>query len=209
MTLVLNGWDNQLINGSTAVSALEFDGIVRQVTAANGAHYTSGTTSGTFNADTFDAFLAESCAKPTDLFGHPAAIQGLMSAYFQVQYQGSQVVQYPDGNRLVPGINFAGYVNTGIGRLAVHADVRFPRVNVGGGAFSSAIYALRMTQNGEPLVFKITQIPLSLRDLVPGCTAISFEVWTKTALIIKSMCAQSVYVSIFSGNIATTCTVIG
>ena len=209
MTLVLNGWDNMLVNGSTAVSALEFNGIVAQVTAANGAHVTSGTTSGSFSADAFDQFLGASCAKATDIFGHPAAIQGLMSAYFQVQYQGSQVVQYTDGNRIVPGINFAGFVNTGIGRLAVHADTRFPRTSNGTGGFSSIIYALRMVQNGEPLVYKLTQIPLSLRDLVPGCTAISFEVWVKTALIIKAMCAQSAYPAVFSGPVTTTCTIIG
>jgi hypothetical protein len=209
MTLVLNGWDDMLVNGSTAVSALEFNGIVQQVTAANGAHVSSGTVSGSFNANAFDQFLAASCAKPTDIFGHPAAIQGLMSAYFQVQYQGSQVVQYTDGARLVPGINFAGFVNTGVGRLAVHADTRFPRTSNGTGGFSSVIYALRMQHNGEPLVYKITQIPLSLRDLVPGCTAISFEIWVKTALIIKSMCAQGAYPAIFDGPIATTCTIIG
>jgi hypothetical protein len=66
-----------------------------------------------------------------------------------------------------------------------------------------------MAQNGEPLVYKITQIPLSLVDLAPGCTAISFEIWTKTALIIKSMCAQSAYPAVFDGPIATTCTLIG
>jgi hypothetical protein len=209
MTLVLNGWDNMLVNGSTAVSALEFNGIVAQVTAANGAHVTSGTTSGSFSADAFDQFLAASCAKPTDIFGHPAAIQGLLSAYFQTQYQGQQVVSYPDGNRLVPGINFAGYVNTAVGRLAVHADTRFPRTTNGTGGFSSIIYALRMAHNGEPLVYKITQIPLSLRDLVLGCSAIDFEIWTKTALIIKSMCAQGAYPAIFDGPITTTCTIIG
>jgi len=118
-------------------------------------------------------------------------------------------VQYTDGNRIVPGINFAGFVNTGIGRLAVHADTRFPRTSNGTGGFSSIIYALRMVQNGEPLVYKLTQIPLSLRDLVPGCTAISFEVWVKTALIIKAMCAQSAYPAVFSGPVTTTCTIIG
>lgn len=210
MTLVLNGWDEMLVNGDTDVSALEFNGIVDQVTLANGAHFVTSGASGSITGISFDRFLAESCAKATDIFGHPAAIQELMAAYYQLGYQGSQNVNFPGpANRIIPGYNFAGVVNTGVGQLAVHADIRFPRVASGETSFQSTIYALRMTHNGEPLVHKITQIPLSLQDLVRGCTAISFEIWTKTALVIKAMCAQSAYTALFTGQIASTCTVIG
>jgi hypothetical protein len=66
-----------------------------------------------------------------------------------------------------------------------------------------------MTHNGEPLVYKITQIPLSVNDLAPGCTAVSFEVWAATALVIKGCCAQGKMTSQFTGRIASTCTVVG
>ncbi len=211
MTLVLNGWDRLLALGDTNTNSLEFDGFEKYATNQSCTMHTNGTgtVSGTFSSTTFDRFLSESCAKPTHLFGHPAAIQELMAAYFQLGYQGSQVVNFADGDRIVPGFNFAGYVNTGVGRLAVVADNNFSRVDVTGGAFSASIWAMRMNHNGEPLVYKLTQIPLALKDLVPGCTAISFEVWTKTSLIIKHCCAHGQYTSLFTGRITTTCTTIG
>lgn len=207
MTLVLNGEDRLLAVGDATTRPLEFDGIETWVTEANGAH--AATASGTFSAQAFDRFVAESCARPTHLAGHPAAIQELMSAYFQLGFQGSQVINVASGDRIVPGFNFGGFVNTGIGRLQVIADTNFTRTG-SNGTFASNIYALRMNHNGEPLVIRETQIPLSLVDLAPGCTAISFEIWKKTALIVKAMCAQSVYsFSAWSGNIVSTCTKIG
>jgi hypothetical protein len=38
---------------------------------------------------------------------------------------------------------------------------------------------------------------------------VSFEVWAKTALVIKHCCAHGVYTSQFTGRIVTTCPVIG
>jgi hypothetical protein len=132
-----------------------------------------------------------------------------MSAYFVLGFQGSQVIYNNDGNRLVPGYNFAGEVNTAIGPLKVIADRNFTKTNSGSNSFSSSIYALRLVHNGEPLVYKTTQIPFSFRDLVPGCTAISFEVWSKTALIVKAMCAQGLYTfGTWTGRSITTCPVI-
>ena len=195
-TLVLNGWDRLLVNGNAGSNALEFSGIETQITSGNGAHVNdvSGqNASGTFTGVAFDRFLAEGCAKPTALAGHPQAIQELMSAYFALGFQGSQVIYNNDGNRLVPGYNFAGEVNTAIGPLKVIADRNFTKTASGANAFKSTIYALRMNHNGEPLVYKRTQIPFSFRDLVPGCTAIQFQVWAKTALIVKAMCAQGAY----------------
>jgi hypothetical protein len=213
MALVLNGEDRLLAVGNASSRPLEFSGIETQVTSGAGAHTNSVTgqdASGTFSATNFDRWLSEGCAKPTHLLGHPAAIQELMSAYFQLGFQGSQVINFADGNRLTPGFNFAGYVNTGIGRLQVIADSNFTRTASGTNSFSSKIYALRMTHNGEPLVYRETQIPLSLVDLAPGCTAISFEIWKKTALIIKAMCAQGVYsFGSLTGRILTQCTSIG
>ncbi len=211
MTLVLNGWDRLLVEGDATTRPLEFDGIEFQVTAANGSYTncSGSSASGTFSAQTYDRFLAASCAKPTHIFGHPQTVQEMLSGYFQLGFAGSQVVNFSDGNRITPGFNFAGFVNTGVGRVAVVADNNFNRNNVGGGNFLGTLYGLRMTHNGVPLVYQLHQFRLHLKDLVPGCTAISFEVWAKTALIIKHRCAHSRYCAIFTGAITTTCTTIG
>lgn len=210
-TLVLNGWDKLLVSGNAGSNTLEFSGLETLVTSGNGAHVndvTGQNASGTFTATTFDQYLAEGCAKPTVLAGHPQAIQELMSAYFVQGFQGSQIIYQPDGNRMVPGYNFAGEVNTAIGPLKVIADRNFTKTAAGSNKFLGKIYALRQNHNGEPLVYKATQIPFSFRDLVPGCTAIQFEIWAKTALIIKAMCAQGVYTNVFSGRTVTTCPTI-
>lgn len=210
-TLVLNGWDRLLVSGNADSNSLEFSGMETQITTANGAHgndITGQNASGTFTGAAFDRFLAEGCAKPTALAGHPQAIQELMSAYFTLGFQGSQVIYNNDGNRLVPGYNFAGEVNTTTGPLKVIADRNFTKTAAGANSFVSNIYALRMNHNGEPLVYKRTQIPFSFRDLVPGCTAIQFQVWAKTALVIKAMCAQGIYRNIWTGRSVTTCPTI-
>jgi len=209
-TLVLNGWDKLLVNGNAGSNTLEFSGIETLVTQANGAHFNATGTnmSGTFNAIDFDRFVAEGCAKPTHIFGNTQAVQELMSAYFTLGFQGSQVIYNNDGNRLVPGYNFAGEVNTAVGALKVVADRNFARTTVDSSSFMSNLYPLRMVHNGEPLVYKATQIPFSFRDLVPGCTAIQFEIWAKTALIIKAMCAQAVFRHQWVGRSISTCPVI-
>ena len=210
-TLVLNGWDKLLVNGNSNSNALQFDGLETFVTANNGAHandVTGQNASGTFSATAFDRFMTEGCAKPTTLAGHPQAIQELMSAYFVQGFQGSQVIYDQSGNRLVPGYNFAGEVNTAIGALKVIADRNFTKTAAGSNSFLSSIYALRTVHNGEPLVYKRTQIPFSFRDLVPGCTAIQFQVWAKTALIVKALCAQGVYKNTFTGRSVSTCPAI-
>lgn len=209
MTLVMNGWDRLLIQGDATSNTLEFDGIENLVTSALGSYCSTAGASGSFSASTYDSFLADSCAKPTHIFGHPQAIQGMLSAYFQLGFQGSQVVNFADGNRITPGFNFAGYVNTGIGRLPVVADNNFARSAAGANAVQATLYGLRMNHNGDPLVYKRTQIPLALKDLTPGCTAISFEIWAKTALIVKHRCAHSCYTALFTGQVVTTCPVIG
>jgi hypothetical protein len=210
MTLVLNGWDRLLVQGDSNGNSLEFDGFETYATNMSCTFHTNdNSASGTFSAISFDRFLSESCAKPTTLFGHPQAIQEMLSAYFSLGFQGSQVVNFSDGNRITPGYNFAGFVNTGVGRLAVVADNNFRRNASGATTFQADIWAMRMTHNGEPLVYKLTQIPFGLNDLTPGCTAISFQVWAATALVIKACCAQGKYTSQFSGRIASTCTAIG
>lgn len=211
-TLVLNGWDRLLANGNAGSNALEFSGLDTLITSGNGAHVndvTGQNASGSFTAATFDQYLAEGCAKPTVLVGHPQALQELMSAYFTLGFQGSQIITYNDsGNRLVPGYNFAGEVNTAIGALRVIADRNIGKTSAGTNTFTSKIFALRMVHNGEPLVYKATQIPFSFRDLVPGCTAIQFEVWAKTALVVKAMCAQGYFLHQFTGRSTTTCPTI-
>jgi len=207
-SLVTNGWDRLLVLGDVDNNSLEFDGITNLVTAAAGAHVNSSAPSGTFSAATFDRFLSEGCAKPTHVFGHPQAIQEMMSGYFQLGFAGSQTIFLGSGDRLTPGYNFASVVRTGIGDLTVVSDVNFPTSDLGGGTFFSTLYPLRVTHNGEPLVYKSTQIPLTVRDLVPGCTAMSFEVWAATALIIKHACAQARFSAVYTGNIVQSCTLI-
>lgn len=208
--LVLNGWDRLLVEGNATSNSLEFDGIENLVTTANGSHNNdTNSPSGSFAAATYDRFLAESCAKPTHIFGHPQAVQEMLSSYFQLGYQGSQIVNFADGDRITPGYNFAGFVNTGVGRLAVVADNNFNRADPAGATFTSRLYGLRMSHHGEPLVYKSTQIQLQMVDLAPGCTAISFEIWAATALIVKHKCAHSKFTAAFTGNVTTTCPVIG
>ena len=210
MTLVLNGWDRLLVLGDTNTNSLEFDGI--EEWEANNTctmHTNDNSASGSFSAISLDRFMIESCAKPDTILGHPSSIQEMMGAYFQLGYQGSQIVNHPTGDRITPGYNFSSFVNTAIGRLQVVADNNFTRNNAGGGAFQADLWPMRFNHNGEPLVYQITQIPLSLTDLVPGCTAISFEVWAATALVIKACCAQGSYTSQFTGRSTSTCTVIG
>jgi len=213
MTLVLNGWDRYLVVGNSSSNSLEFDGLDNYDTNMSNCTFHTNSAewaaSGSFASTTFDRWLAESCAKPTHLYGHPQAMQELMLAYFSLGFQGSQLVNFTSGDRIVPGFNFAGFVNTGVGRLAVVADNNFTRTASGASTFQAYIYALRMNHNGEPLVYKLTQIPLALKDLAPGCTAISFEIWAKTALVIKGCCAQGRYTGNFTGRIVTTCTTIG
>lgn len=211
-TLVLNQADRLLAVGNKANNSLEFDGIETLVTAANGAHTRAAAqvaASGTFAATDFDKFISESCAAPTDIFAHPQAAQELLSSYFQLWGLGTQVITYDSGERITPGYNFAGEVRTARGTLRVHADANFTRTAAGATSFTSNVYALRMVHNGEPLVYKTTQIPLAFKDLAPGCTAISFMIWSKLALVIKAMCAQSVWNGgLFSGRLVSTCPTI-
>lgn len=212
MTLVLNGWDRLLVQGNTANNSLEFTGLENWSTNMGcnfhtGSAQTGGPT-GSYTSANFDRFLSESCAKPTHVFGHPMAVQEMLSGYFQLGFAGSQVINYSDGGRITPGFNFAGFVNTGVGRLVVVADSNFRRTNTGGSTFQADLWTLRMTHNGEPLVYKLTQVPLSLQDLTPGCTTINFQIWAATALVIKACCAHGKFTSIFNGRIVTTCTTI-
>lgn len=210
MTLVMNGWDRLLVQGDTNSNSLEFDGIENWATNMSCTMHTNdNSASGTFSGASFDRFLSESCAKPTHLLGHPSAMQEVLAAYFGLGFNGSQVINFSSGDRITPGYNFAGYVNTGVGRLAVVADNNFAKTASGSTTFQADVWAMRFTHNGEPLVYKITQIPLSLTDLNPGCTAISFEIWAATALVIKACCAQSRFTSQFTGRIVSTCTAIG
>ena len=208
MTLVMNGLDKMMVDGDAATNSLEFDGIENWASGTSCTMHTPANLTGTFSAAAFDRFLSESCAKATLIAGHPTAIQEMLAGYFQLGFSGAEVINFADGYRITPGYNFAAYVNTSIGKLPVVADNNFRRADGGGGTFIADLWALRMAHNGEPLIYRITQIPLSYINLVPGCTAISFELWTKTALIMKLCCAQSRWSGIFTGRIVTTCTVI-
>lgn len=207
-TLVMNGWDKMLISGNKSGNALEFDGLETIITAGNGARVSTADASGTFTVANFDRFLAEGCAMPTDIFGHPQAIQELMTAYFALGGVAVQNIGYGSGNRITPGFNFSSEVNTGVGTLRVHADRNFAKTAAGTNQFSSKLYALRMTHNGAPLVYRLDQIPLSFKDLTPGCTSVSFQISSRTALIVKALCAQASYLSLFGGRIVSSCPVI-
>lgn len=207
-TLVMNGWDRLLVRGNAGSNSLEFSGIETLVNTTD-SYTNSAAPSGTFSAQTYNRFLDAGCAAPTHIFGHPQATQEMLSGYFLLGFNGSQQVFFNSGDRIVPGINYAGFVNTGRGKMAVVSDYNFTRTNINGTTFSSRLYGLRMNHNGTPLVYRSTQIPFGLTDLVPGCTAISFIVWAKTALIVKHLCAHSVFSAVFTGSISTQCTSIG
>ena len=208
-TLVLNGWDKLLVSGNATTNTLAFDGIENLVGSGTGAHYDHSNISGTFSSASFDRFLTEGCAKPSAVFGHPQAIQEMMTSYFANGGVAVQNVAKGDGNRLTPGFNFAGEVFTGAGTMKVVADSNFARTDVGDGTFQAHLYALRMSHNGDPLVYKANQFDLAFQDLTPGCTAISFQIWAKSALVIKAKCAQGDYLSGFTGRIQSTCSVLG
>lgn len=209
MTLVMNGWDRLLVNGNANSNSLEFDGIQQQITAANGSYTNSAAPSGTFSAQTYNRFLDAGCAAPTHILGHPQAINEMMSGYFTLGFNGSQQVFFTSGDRITPGINYAGFVNTSRGKMTVITDWNFTRNNIGGTTFSASLFGVRQNHNGVPLVYRRTQIPLGLTDLLPHCTAISFMVWAKTALIVKHRCAHSRFSAIFTGQITAQCTQIG
>ena len=212
MTLVLNGEDRLLAVGDATARPLEFDGIESLVVTGTSRSndMTGQNASGTFSADNFDAWLAEGCAAPDTLMGHPQAIQTLMSKYFQLGFQGSQLVNFNGGSQIVPGFSFAGFVETGVGRLAVVADRNFTKTGSGSNSYQSKIFALKTRHNGIPLIYRSVQFPLSLTDLAPGCTAVSLQVWKKEALIVKAKCIQGVYrFGTFPGRSVTTCATVG
>jgi len=209
-TLILNGWDRLLVVGDANTNSLEFNGVENWAEHESCTMHTNdNSASGTFSAIGFDRFIAESCAKPTEVWGHPQAVQEMMAGYFGLGFNGSQVISVPSGDRLTPGYNFAGYVNTGAGKMKVVADSNFTRTAAGTAIFQADLWAMRATHNGEDLIYKITQVPLGLVDLSPLCTAISFEIWAATALVIKACCAQGRFKSQFTGRSTSTCTRIG
>lgn len=207
--LVLNALDYLMVKGNKATNPLVFDGLETMVTAANGAHANSNTASGTLSAASYNLFLGEACTPIDKIFGHQEALQALANSYFVQGFQGSQLIQHDSGNRIVPGFNFASQINTGIGTLTLVGDNNFTRTSIGGGAVQSKLYGLKTNLNGEELVYRKSQFPLGWNDLAPGCTSIQFLMWTKTALIVKHMCAQSVYTTQYTGNITTTCPFVG
>jgi hypothetical protein len=209
LTLVIAGLDRLMVNGNSGSNSLEFDGLETIVTAANGAYTNSSSPSGTFSAQTYNRFLDAGCAAPTTLMAHPQATNELMSGYFTLGFNGSQQVFFTSGDQITPGINYAGFVNTSRGKMEVVSDWNFDRNNAGGGTFQADVFGLRMRHNGVPLVYRRSQIPLGLTDLLPHCTAISFMVWAKTALIVKHLCAHSRFSAIFTGQITSQCTQIG
>lgn len=201
--LVLNGIDRLLAVGNKTSNSLEFDGIETYLATGTACHVPASTT-GAFTALGYDRFLAESTVRPTVITAHPTALQEMQSGYYALGFQQSQQIVFTDGNRVVPGYSFASSVNTAVGTLSMVADLNFTRTNTGGSTFQSGLFSLRLSHNGTPLVYQRAQIPLSYRDLNPGCTAISFELITKRALILKHACAHSNYQAIFSGRIVTT-----
>lgn len=217
MSLTLDGLDWTLIRGNAATDPLEFTGLEPGIAACADEHTNTSCPTGTFSADAFDRFISEGCAKPQVLWGHPLALQNVAMQYFQLGWQGSQGVHQvpgisPSPERITPGYGFADAIFTQVGRLPLIADANFQRTAIAGdcgGLFRSIIYPLRMVHNGEPLIYRPQQFPLSYQDLNPGCTAISFEIWGREALTIKACCAQGAYTAQFNGNVVTTCTRIG
>lgn len=202
MILVLNCWDDLLVNGDPSLNPDEFSGIMDLITAANGARSCPTYMSGAFEVDDFDRFLGAGCAAPQAILGHPSALLEISAAYFNLGYQ---FAVYGDNSNVTPGIHFSNSIMTSLGPIALIGDTRFPRVVGAAGHFRSIVYPVRLTHNGEPLIYKRTQIPLSAKDLNPGCTAVSFEVWAVSALVVKAMCAQAFCEFTFHGIIDDGC----
>lgn len=211
MTLVMNGWDELLVKGSVTDNAEEFDGIENLVTTGNGSRGNpfNATYSGTFNVAHFDEWLAAGCAKPTHIFGHPSTLQALKIAYWSLGASAMAPQLIQNGNTGVEaGVTFANVIHTSVGPITLVPDSRFTRTDLNNGTFSANLYALRMAHNGEPLVYRATQIPLSFKDLMPGCSAISFTVWGVSALVVKHACAHGVYRAAFNGLVQDGCSYI-
>ena len=215
MTLTLNGWDELLVKGSNSANSNEFDGFETLITSANGARSNldsgEGVYSGSFNVARFDEWLAAGCAKPTHIFGHPAAIQAVKLAYWghgSAAGHSPQIMGAGGNAAIAAGATFANVVHTSVGPLMLVPDSRFSRTDNNDGTFDSSIFPMRLAHNGEPLVYKATQIPLNYRDLAPGCSAISFMVWAVTALVIKAVCAQGRYTSWFRGLVDDGCLLV-
>jgi len=212
-SLVLDMLDWTLIRGNSATDPLEPNGLETQIAACSDEHTNTSCPTGTFSADDFDRFISEGCAKPTHVWGHPLALQMVAAQYFQLGWQGSQAISYPGPQgRITPGYGFSNAIHTQVGTLPLIGDANFERTAVAGdcgGLFRSIVYPLRMIHNGEPLIYRPVQFRLAYQDLVPGCTAVSFQIWGKEALTVKACCAQGRYTAQFNGNIATTCTRIG
>lgn len=209
MTLTLNGWDELLVKGSVSNNAEEFDGIETIITTGNGAraNFDNAVYSGTFSAARFDEWIAAGCARPTHIFGHPTALQALKMGYWGLGANSgpAQIVTNGSNGAIRAGLTFVDVIQTAIGPITLIGDTRFSRTDHGDGTFSSNLYPIRMVHNGEPLLYKATQIPLNFKDLAPGCTAISFMTWAVSALTIKHMCAQGVYRSRFAGIVDDSC----
>lgn len=203
--LTLNGWDDLLVNGDNGANALEPDGIVNYITAVNGARACPSWMTGTFSAANLDRFMAAGCAHPQAILGHPTALSEIAVNYWGL---GSQTVFFDDNVNISPGRHFSSQLVTGVGPISLIGDSRFPRVDNADGTFRTIIYPVRLTHNGEPLIYKSTQIPLSYKDLTPGCSAIAFEVWAVTALVVKAMCAQALCELTFSGFVDDGCTYV-
>lgn len=207
--LLLNGQDRLLAAGNSNSNALEYDGIERTLRTGGGVFEPASQT-GTFVALSYDRFLAESNVRPTTLVAHPTVLQEVQAGYNQLGFNGSTQIVYTDGNRIVPGYNFASSVNTAVGTLSLLADLNMTRTAIGStGTFQAPVYGLRMSHNGVPLVYRRVQIPLSYKDLAPGCTSVSFIVWEKSALIIKHKVAHSRYSAIFTGRVVASVPVVG
>lgn len=209
----VNNWDKALVKGNATTNPLEFDGIETWVTSANGARINADPT-GQFDVEEFDQFLAAGCARPTHVFGHPMALRAIKYAYMSLGATGGtapimQVVLNKDGSQMIPGYNLADQIDTSVGRITLVPDFRFTATQVQPDRFHTSVYALRLYHNGEPIVYKSSQTPLSFKDLAPGCTAISFEIYAVTALVIKHMCAQALYQGNFAGVVGTGCDIVG
>lgn len=203
--LVMNDFDKLLVYGDEGTYPDEFDGWVTQITAANGARVNGGTSTGTFDVNHFNQFMAAGCAKPDAIFAHPVILADIALSYHEI---GSQVINFDRNQNVVAGIAFASEVMTSYGPVSLIGDSNFPVTDNGNGTVTGDAYPVKLRHNGEPLIYRRTQIPLSFKDLAPGCTAIQFEIYGVAALIVKAMCAQAKYRAVFGGLVQNGCTYI-
>lgn len=196
--LLANALDKHLVIGDSGADPLQFDGLKKQVTAANGAQEHIDAVGTTFDVNHFDKFLSQDTADGEHIIvAHPQVIEQIKRAYWSTI--GTHTIFVANNDPVAPGVTLDNRIMTSIGEVLLVPDRNFGLTDNGDGTYAADIYVLNMRVAGEPLVYRVSQIPMSYKDLAEGATSIGIMVWTNTALVVKGMPVQKHYKSNFAG----------